>query len=60
MDEKRLLWEIDEVRKSIHKDFAVLAHRDLSADRRKAISEHLRICNSTLKTLRQKLTPERT
>jgi len=55
MDEKRLHWEIGEVRKSIETDFAALARGRLSPDRRRAIREHLKICNSALKTLRQKL-----
>jgi len=55
MDEKRLEWEISEVRKSIETDFATLARGRLPADRRKAIREHLKICNSSLKTLQKKL-----
>ena len=51
-EEKRLRWHIDEVREAIRLDWANLASKNLTADRRKVIREHLDICNSTLKDLK--------
>ena len=51
-EEKRIRWEIDTLRESIHLDWANLASKNLTADRRKVIREHLDICNSTLKDLK--------
>ena len=51
-EEQVLGWKIDNVRESISLDWAILASRDLPADRRKVIMEHLEICNSSLKTLK--------
>jgi hypothetical protein len=51
-DEQELRWKIDNVRESISLDWANLASKNLTADRRKVIREHLDICNSTLKDLK--------
>jgi hypothetical protein len=48
-DEQKLTWKIENVRKSIRVDWKILASENLSADERKAIREHLGICNSSLK-----------
>jgi hypothetical protein len=50
-DEERINWEIDTVRRAISIDWKHLATKNLTADQRKAIREHLNICNSTLKDL---------
>lgn len=50
-DEQELTWKIDNVRESIGLDWKNLATRNLTADQRKAIREHLNICNSALKDL---------
>ena len=50
-NEQELRWKIDNVRESISLDWKNLATKNLTADRRKAIREHLNICNSTLKDL---------
>ena len=50
-DEQELRWKIDNVRESISLDWKNLATKNLTADRRKAIREHINICNSTLKDL---------
>ena len=51
-DEQELQWKINNVREEIGLDWAILASKDLPADRRKVIREHLEICNSSLKTLK--------
>jgi hypothetical protein len=51
-DEQDLTWKIDNVRESISHDWAILASKDLPADKRKVIREHLEICNQSLKTLK--------
>jgi hypothetical protein len=51
-DEQELRWKIDNVRESISLDWTILASKDLPADRRKVIREHLEICNSSLKILK--------
>ena len=51
-DEQVLTWKIDNVREEISLDWAILASKELPADRRKVIREHLEICNSSLKTLK--------
>jgi hypothetical protein len=48
-DEQELRWKIENVRKSISVDWKILASKNLPADRRKVIREHLGICNSSLK-----------
>jgi hypothetical protein len=50
-DEQELRWRIDNVREAISLDWKNLATKNLTADQRKAIREHLSICNSTLKDL---------
>jgi hypothetical protein len=50
-DEQELAWKIDRVREEISLDWKNLASNELPADRRKAVREHLQICNSTLKDL---------
>jgi len=50
-DEQVLRWKIDNVRESISLDWKNLATNNMTADQRKAIREHLNICNSTLKDL---------
>ena len=50
-NEQELRWKIDNVRESIGLDWKNLATKNLTADQRKAIREHLNICNSTLKDL---------
>jgi hypothetical protein len=40
-DEENLKWEIDAVRESIRQDWTMLASKDLAAEQRKAIKEHL-------------------
>ena len=51
-DEQVLTWKIDNVREEISLDWAILASKELPADRRKVIREHLEICYSTLKDLK--------
>jgi hypothetical protein len=51
-DEQELRWKINNVRESISLDWANLAMKNPSADRRKVIREHLDICYSTLKDLK--------
>jgi hypothetical protein len=51
--EQELKWKIDNVRESISLDWTVLASKDLSADKRKVIREHLAICNNSLKILKE-------
>jgi len=54
-EEETLAWEIEEIRKEIEIDWAKLASRTLPPDKRKTIREHLELCNSSLKILREKL-----
>jgi hypothetical protein len=49
--EQELTWKIDNVRESISLDWKNLATKNLTADQRSAIREHLNICNSTLRDL---------
>ena len=51
--EQDLNWKIHNVRESIGLDLANLASKNLTADRRRAIWEHLNICHSTLKSLKE-------
>ena len=51
-DKQELAWKINRVREEIGLDWAILASKELPADRRKVIMEHLEICNSSLKTLK--------
>jgi hypothetical protein len=51
--EQELRWKIDNVRESISLDWTVLASKDLPADKRKVIREHLAICNHSLKILKE-------
>jgi hypothetical protein len=51
VDEENLKWEINSVRESIEFDWANLASKSLTADKRKAFREHLEICVSTLRKL---------
>jgi hypothetical protein len=50
-DKQELTWKINNVRESISLDWKHLATKNLTADRRNAIREHLSICNSTLRDL---------
>jgi hypothetical protein len=50
-DEQELAWKINRVREEIGLDWRNLATKNLTADQRKAIREHLNICASTLKDL---------
>ena len=50
-DEQELTWKINRVREEISLDWKNLATKNLTADERKAIIEHLNICASTLKDL---------
>jgi hypothetical protein len=54
-DEEKLRWHTDEVREAIRLDWAELASKHLTADRRKAIREHLGMCHSALKDLLDRL-----
>jgi hypothetical protein len=49
--EQELTWKIDNVREAISLDWKHLATKNLTADQRNAIREHLNICNSTLRDL---------
>ena len=51
-DENDLTWKINNIREEIDLDWQKLASKDLPADQRKLIIEHLQICNSSLKTLK--------
>lgn len=51
-DENDLTWKINNVREEIDLDWQKLASKDLPADQRKLIIEHLQMCNSSLKTLK--------
>ena len=51
-DEQELTWKINNFREAISLDWKTLATKNLTADRRKAIREHLNICNSTLNDLK--------
>jgi hypothetical protein len=53
-EEERIAWEIDKIRKEIEIDWAKLGSKNLTAEKRKAIREHLEMCNSSLKILREK------
>jgi hypothetical protein len=50
-DEQVLTWKIDNVREAISLDWKTLATKNLTADQRSAIRDHLNICNSTLRDL---------
>jgi hypothetical protein len=50
-DEQELTWKIDNVRESISLDWKNIATKNLTADQRKAIREHLNICNRHFKGL---------
>jgi hypothetical protein len=50
-DEQELTWKIDNVREAISLDWKNLATKNLTADQRSAIRDHLNICNSTLRDL---------
>jgi hypothetical protein len=51
-DEQELTWKINNFQEAISLDWKTLATKNLIADRRKAIREHLNICNSTLNDLK--------
>jgi hypothetical protein len=51
-DEQDLTWKINNIREEISLDLKKLASKDLPAEQRKAIREHLQICNSSLKILK--------
>jgi len=46
---EKTAWEIETLRQSIDRDWAELATKDLSAERRRRITEHLAISNQALK-----------
>ena len=50
-DKQELEWKMNRVREEISLDWKNLATKNLIADQRKAIREHLNICNSILKDL---------
>lgn len=50
-DEERIDWEIKTVRETIDRDWAMLASKDLVAEKRTAFKDHLLIYVSTLKDL---------
>jgi hypothetical protein len=50
-DKQELEWKMNRVREEISLDWKDLATKNLTADERKAIREHLNICASTLKDL---------
>jgi hypothetical protein len=50
-DEQELAWKINNVRETISLDWKHLATKNLTADQRSAIRDHLNICNSTLRDL---------
>ena len=60
IDEQELRWKIDNIRESIGIDLANLASRNFSVEQRKAIREHLKICNESLKTLKELVERNRT
>jgi hypothetical protein len=49
--EENLKWEIDAVRESIRQDWAMLASKELTAEQRKAVKEHLLAYVHTLEEL---------
>jgi hypothetical protein len=53
-DDERLDWEIETIRESIRIDWTELAHKDLPADKRRNIREHLSMCIESLKELRNR------
>jgi hypothetical protein len=53
--DKDLEWEIAELRQSIERDWFDLASKNITADRRKALIDHLSLCNTSLKMLRERL-----
>jgi hypothetical protein len=52
IDEQEISWKIDNIRESIGVDLANLASKDFTFEQRKAIREHLKICNDSLKALK--------
>jgi hypothetical protein len=50
-DEQELTWKINNVREEIDLDLKKLASKDLPANQRRVIIEHLQMCNSSLKDL---------
>jgi hypothetical protein len=54
--DKDLEWEVANLRQSIERDWADLASKSLSGDRRKALIDHLSLCITSLKSLRDRLT----
>lgn len=53
-DDESLDWEIETVRESIRIDWSELAHKELPADKRRNIREHLSMCIEALKELRNR------
>ena len=51
-DEQELTWKINNIREEISLDLKNLASKDVPAEQRKVIREHLAICNSSLKILK--------
>jgi hypothetical protein len=52
VDESDLTWKINSIREEIGLDWKKLASKDLPAEQRKLIMEHLHMCNSSLKTFK--------
>ena len=50
--EQELTWKLNYIREEINLDLKKLASKDLSADQRIVIREHLHICNSSIRTLK--------
>jgi hypothetical protein len=53
-DDERITWAIDNVRESIRLDWKKLATKDLSAERRRSLREHLGMCNEALGELKSR------
>lgn len=54
VDESREAWEIGDLRQSIANDWKALASEDLDSDTRRHVREHLQICTTALKNLRER------
>ena len=52
-DEQELAWKINNIREEISLDLKNLASKDVPAEQRKVIREHLAICNNSLKILKE-------
>jgi len=54
-EDERVDWEIEVTREAIQLDWAELARKELTADRRRAVREHLSMCNEAMKELRNRV-----